>query len=278
MTKVLYTMGAGRSGSTVLGIALGNLGSVFYAGELFAWPLFGGKPKTEKKPTLAFWKKVGEGISDRERHFQAPYHRRLEHPSALVRPWVFLGSELARDHARYHAEFFARIEAESGAEVIVDSSHYPLRLVKLRKIPSLDVFVIYLVRDPRQVISALQKETQRSQPMHPFKANIYCLTVWLLSLIAYLSTPAARRIKVRYEDFTRDPDAAVQKIADRFGIEDDLHDFDDLEVGHVFQANRIRHLEVVSVRNEASELNLSRGWSLASTLMQLPVLLTNRYL
>ena len=62
--KVVYVMGSGRSGSTVLGVTLGNCESVFYAGELDAWlersgaPILGGLERTR------FWKAVREVFPD----------------------------------------------------------------------------------------------------------------------------------------------------------------------------------------------------------------------
>jgi len=39
---VIYVMGAGHSGSSILGVALGNCAGVFYAGEVDEWLLKGG--------------------------------------------------------------------------------------------------------------------------------------------------------------------------------------------------------------------------------------------
>ncbi|HEX4467726.1 MAG TPA: hypothetical protein VH025_11110, partial [Solirubrobacteraceae bacterium] len=47
VTKVLYVMGAGRSGSTILGVMLGNCEGIFYAGELDKWLPREGRPKRE---------------------------------------------------------------------------------------------------------------------------------------------------------------------------------------------------------------------------------------
>ena len=42
--KVLYIIGAHRSGSTVLGVTLGNCADMFFAGELHSWLSRGGVP------------------------------------------------------------------------------------------------------------------------------------------------------------------------------------------------------------------------------------------
>ncbi|MCZ6675379.1 MAG: hypothetical protein O7C75_20815, partial [Verrucomicrobia bacterium] len=53
--KVIYIMGTGRCGGTILGILLGNLKDIFYAGELAFWHKFKGVPKTDNEEVLKFW-------------------------------------------------------------------------------------------------------------------------------------------------------------------------------------------------------------------------------
>src|SRR5690349_15916974 len=62
--QVIYVMGAGRSGSTTLGIALGNCGGVFYAGELDNWLVRSGVPQVEDEERMCFWEKVRAELED----------------------------------------------------------------------------------------------------------------------------------------------------------------------------------------------------------------------
>ncbi len=48
-------MGAGRSGSTTLGVTLGNCAGVLYAGELDNWLARSGTP-LESPERLRFWR------------------------------------------------------------------------------------------------------------------------------------------------------------------------------------------------------------------------------
>src|SRR2546423_15271469 len=52
--KVVYVMGAGRSGSTILGVTLGNCADVFFAGELDKWLALSGKPTGEDTERVRF--------------------------------------------------------------------------------------------------------------------------------------------------------------------------------------------------------------------------------
>ena len=56
--RVIYVMGAGRSGSTTLGITLGNCEGVFYAGELDNWLVRSGVPPVEDSERARFWSQV----------------------------------------------------------------------------------------------------------------------------------------------------------------------------------------------------------------------------
>lgn len=62
-TRVLYVMGAGRSGSTILGVTLGNCEGVFYAGELDKWLTRSGQPTLGGQEREQFWQRVRARVS-----------------------------------------------------------------------------------------------------------------------------------------------------------------------------------------------------------------------
>src|SRR4051812_9425114 len=73
--KLLYVLGTGRSGSTILGIALGNCEGIFYAGELHLWLGRAGKPPLKGAERERFWGAVREQVSP---DMPAPEVRSLE--------------------------------------------------------------------------------------------------------------------------------------------------------------------------------------------------------
>ena len=60
--QVVYVMGSGRSGSTILGLALGNCDGVFYAGELDNWLVRSGTPVLGGLERTRFWSTVRDDV------------------------------------------------------------------------------------------------------------------------------------------------------------------------------------------------------------------------
>src|SRR5258708_36823074 len=63
--KVVYVLGAGRSGSTIIGVALGNCPDAFCAGELPLWIGRGGVSPIRgrtRAARAAFWAEVGRNV------------------------------------------------------------------------------------------------------------------------------------------------------------------------------------------------------------------------
>src|SRR5258708_33769196 len=56
-TKVVYVIGAGHSGSTILGLTLGNCDGVFFAGEVARWLRYDGRPPLEGEERAALWRR-----------------------------------------------------------------------------------------------------------------------------------------------------------------------------------------------------------------------------
>src|SRR6185437_6481146 len=98
-SKVLFLMGSGHSGSTILGVTLGNCEGFFYAGELDNWlvrkgaSLLGGTERTR------FWTEVREGVEGAEDLYGVESQRYLERSSAILR--AGRGEHRARLRARW---------------------------------------------------------------------------------------------------------------------------------------------------------------------------------
>src|SRR2546428_5704812 len=74
---VVYVMGAGHSGSTILGVALGNCDGVFFAGEVVEWMFRSGAPKFGGHERTRFW---ASGAEDGENPRDLPGTDALLYP------------------------------------------------------------------------------------------------------------------------------------------------------------------------------------------------------
>src|SRR5580704_9714132 len=76
--KVIYVMGQGKSGSTILGVALGNCDGVFFAGEMCSWLMTSGRPILGGRERTLFWRGVREQMTDAEELFGGAAFESLE--------------------------------------------------------------------------------------------------------------------------------------------------------------------------------------------------------
>jgi hypothetical protein len=264
--NVIYVMGAGRSGSTILGVALGNCEGVFYAGELDKWLMRSGIPALGGDERERFWERVRARVEASELFgFRA---RALERSSTLLRPRKW--RERLRLGARYRevAEQLYRAIAEvSGATHIVDSSHYPLRARELQSLEGIDLHLIFLVRDPRAVVASFARADVPERTFGTFTTNAYLWLTHLVSLFVFLRHPRRRRVLLRYEDFLADPDSAMRDVLDRVGSAAATPDFTSLRTGLPIQGNRLIREPVVELKSPEAT---SPARSPLTSLLQLP--------
>ena len=274
--RVIYVMGAGRSGSTTLGITLGNCPGIFYAGEMDNWLVRSGRPQLEEDAErVAFWERVQAELEhpDQARElFGNASQRAIERSLSLFR--VHLWSERRRLRVRYRSvaeDLYRATIRASGAERLVDTSHYPLRARELQAVPGIDLFLLFLVRDPQGVTASFNRHDVGEFTKSTLHTNVYLWVTHLLSLIAFLRQPRSRRIFVRYERFVADPAGVLEEILAAAGAPTEpLPDFSALRVGHPLQGNRVtRSAPTMSLKARADEAPRA---SLLTSAMQAPVM------
>lgn len=272
--QVLYIMGAGRSGSTILGVTLGNCADVFFAGELDHWLVRGGLPRRDGEPFERLWGSVLERARPPAELFGG-VTKSLERSSALLDPRKLARGRRVRARYRLASErlYRALVEA-SGDAVIVDSSHYPLRARELRALPGIDLYLVYLVRDPQRVVASLGRTDVPERTFGPWTANAYLWLTHAVSTIVFLSHPSARRSFVRYEDFLADPQRVLTRILAMCGRVAAPGDLSRLRTGLPFHGNRLIRSETVGLTAEpapsARDAPASRLSSTLTAVLQSP--------
>jgi hypothetical protein len=261
-------MGAGRSGSTILGVALGNCDDFFFAGELDAWLRRSGVPNFGGAEREKFWAAVRQEIGDQDDLYGERAWRFLEHSTAIFRP---RRRRACRDlRARYRAvseRLYRQIARESGRSVLIDTSHYPLRANEMTATDGIELYLLYLVREPGSVVASFKKMDVNQSSKSFLGTNAYLWLTALLCLSTYLRHPRERRMFVRYERLIADPDAVLRQILDKIGSSSQAPDLDALHTGIPFQGNRILRSDTVRL-TRGSDVKVRT--SVVTAVLQLP--------
>ncbi len=226
--KVLFIVGAGRSGSTILGNVLGEAPGIVHAGELNdLWSLLGKGRYCGCERLLGecgFWQSVLADVLGTDDHTglrpaeidrwyrETVRYRRLAR--LLVRP-----SDSDRRYAGVMADLYAALATSTGANVVVDTSKGAPGAALLRLMPDIEPHFVHLVRDPRGVAYSWQRTKNPPRGASrvemgrwpPGRVARNWLAVQSMIEISR-SWVGDRWMTVRYEDLAARPKAVVGEI------------------------------------------------------------------
>jgi len=266
--KVIYVLGAHRSGSTVLGVTLGNFDGVFFAGELHSWLTRRGLPSFGGEQGARLWRAIAEEVPGAEQLFGHDTQLYLDRSSVVYRvhKWP-RRRHLRTPYRRIYEDLYRAIARQTGCERIVDTSHYPLRAIELQAIDGIELYLLFLVRDPQGVVDSFSSRHPDSPSKSAFVTNAQLWVTHLLCLFAFLRHPAERRMFVRHEDFLADPTGVLRQILDTTGCSSPIPDLRKLSTGSPLQGNRfLKRSDVIALRGPGSPPRRS----LLTKAMQLP--------
>jgi sulfotransferase family protein len=258
--KVVYVLGAARSGTSLLTSLLGELDGVFAAAEMrILWKehqsrLCGcGAPIAE----CPVWgevvraAKAESGLDDPGQFMmlQAATTRIRHLPQRLIRGAI----GQADTYLRVMESMYLSLSEASGAGVIVDSSKSPAEAVLLDSSRSTLTYLIHVVRDPRGVAYSWERVGRQSPAKR--KSALKSAATWVASNaaaeLAMSAHPVERRIRVKYEDYVIDPAATLAKVARLVGIDPGKMDFlrgsAPRVSRHMVGGNALRFVEIVTL-------------------------------
>lgn len=222
--RVLYIAGAGRSGSTLLARALGEIDGLFNAGESMRFlshcDLFSRLRQCgcgSEVSSCPFWGDLLTRIDPEERRF-ATRQVRIRHLAGLL---GFAAAPRIRrrldDLAAALGETLAVISRRSGCRIIVDASKNPATGALLARVPGIELHVLHLVRDPRAVVESWSRPKQYLRRHGPSKVAAW----WLIHNLSseLVGRRAQSYMRIRFEDMTRCMPALITRVLADVGIE-----------------------------------------------------------
>ncbi len=247
--KIIYLMGAGRSGTTLLEIILGNGQGVFNCGELNRFPEYDGIPKLSNSGNSVydFWSSIKRSLLPRHNlKQQEQLHKKFEYHKGIRSLFVADKTQDFSAYATYLKDMYASIFQNVEENIITDSSKYPLRGYHLTKVLPYEVCFVYLKRDPAAVVRSFAKKDVEQPSKNWVAANLYYFLV--NALCKLVLKKIARRhqvVEIKYDDLLANPRQALLHIQEKIGIDlsPAIHKIENdasLDIGLLFDGNRIR--------------------------------------
>jgi hypothetical protein len=301
MLKVLYVIGYGRSGSTILGNILGEREDIVHVGELRS---FWGLGMLGKRVcgcgvpirSCEFWSSALKAGFGPDSVVDAREVRRLQREAVRLRTTRAMlrcrGSlRLAGPDLRAYAEIADRlyrgVAEAADARIVVDTSKHVPDAALLTLLPDVDPYFLHLVRDPRAVAYSWRR-TMRSpgegrneeMPRHgAFTSGRSWLVTNVGARAVARSVGAGRSIVVRYEDFVANPRRTCERVLDLLGEPVMGLPFEDehtvrLGANHTAGGNPVRLVDGATRIRLDDEWRREQGAAdrLVSTTLALPIL------
>lgn len=295
---MLYILGSGRCGSTLLDRALGAQPKFVGVGELARIWKTGmarnaicscGLPFDK----CQFWSPVcrqafgdwdaAEGLRLHQIRKSVVRFRNIPRMLSWYRKGLH-GDAAAVELASKTKALYEAIGERSDAEIIVDSSKNSVLPFFLRTIEGLDVTVVHLVRDSRAVAYSWKRRRQRlgdhealavsrppadrSSPTESLWMPQYSLTKssWQWLWVNYVGSLLGRRqginyLRIRYEDMVADLDGTLAQIADSVQYSETMSaDWQASTSNCIFSGNPLRF------QQGAVKLNADMEWQTQMSL------------
>jgi len=149
---------------------------------------------------------------------------------------------------RYNETFIDLVLQFYGASIFLDSSKDPIRIKYLASIPSLQLYVVHLVRDGLGVVNSARKNLGMSAR----EASIEWRETHLEIERITQQFCAGRVLRVQYEDFCRNPESVLASIYAFIGVSESMKPALPADRTLHVLGNRIRLIGVLPIRLDDS--------------------------
>jgi hypothetical protein len=225
--KVIYIVGVGRSGSTLIGRTIAQSENIAFVGEArtLSTEISSRCGCGKKVRKCRFWSPILDEVN-----VDAVQQARNEY---RVRDLVFGRPTQIDVPLRQLAKYYRLIRRESDARVIVDSSSFPSYLLCLSESLGIDVRVLHLIRDPRAIAHSWWKRplrenkknvkpTKRSYKSLRFENPIRSSLIWVIwNYVAEKYKKWENRYySMKYEKFCNKPKVELDRAMKKLGIKE----------------------------------------------------------
>jgi hypothetical protein len=239
-TKLIYVLSAAYSGSTLMGLALGEHPSIINLGEVTNLEHdYSESAKCTCKESLrncSFWTSVKQLVDEKSSQSlsfnlsKMGKREYLDRRGGFKKNYLMFGCGMAAAYrkkylCRYRKKnenFFSSIlSAFPTVEYLVDLSKSSERLEVLLSSNQLDIWCIYLRRDPLKVYASTLKRPKRTRKFLGPKSVREA--IWLRARTQNMEkifsrVPDSRRIEVEFTKFVSDPHGSLSKIFEKLEL------------------------------------------------------------
>lgn len=274
--RIIYLLGAGRSGTTLMATVIGAHKDVLTIGEMhqFLDHIVEGRFCScgEHIEQCVFWKDIltKVDVNSGAQSFSNNVERHRNIPRLLIT------GKTKKEYLRIHDTIFSIISETSKQSILLDSSKYIARYLLLRKSNKFNVKGIYVIRDVRGVIHSFKKKVQTSRS--PLSTVVYyCLINLFGQLVCWTDKNV---LKVRYEDFVENPSHELSRIYKHIAVEANVEDQlnRSYEIPHIMGGNRLKSQQKITIKkDEAWKVKSSKFDRYFYYILTLPLMLINKY-
>lgn len=295
--KIIYLTGYGKSGATLIGRHLGQSKNAFFVGELKYFWTRGVLKNYEctcgvKVDNCDIWGKVmneyleyfpsidKEAISTEFVKFE-----RLKNYFKLKKVKENNGDndlkQFLDKYLEHNEKLYEIIAKVTGKNILVDISRIPGRLLALSFSEKLEIYPVYLMRDPRGVLNSFVQADMRyyGENRH---SNFRQLITWnantFFSIKHIKNLSPEKFLFILYSGYVRNPDEELKKLDELFNAEfnsevKEGNVFVNLAPGHVFAGNRSRLVSGHVTIAEDTKWKKQLSWfnKLLTSILSLPL-------
>ncbi len=278
--KVLYLLGSGRSGTTLIATILNSHPEIITLGEIhqFYKHIYYNLNCScgSDLENCEFWGSVFKNmnLSDSEKLlFYKTVDNEEKHKFI---PLLIAGKKASSNYLLSQNRFFESLEHNSDIWLL-DSSKYIGRYLLLNQNSSLKIKGVYVVRDVRGVIFSFSKQVQT--PKNAINTILYyILTNIFGQLICWIKSDV---IKIRYEDFVENTPNEITRLLEHINLKEAVvENMTDksYDMPHIIGGNRIKSNKSIKIKRDYEwKNNISRTKQIIYYIACFPIMLLNKY-